>query len=265
VSARRRAERAHGEKDYRGCAKLFLEAAASAPEFQATTDLYNAACCQALAGDRDCAFQSLRQALDRGIPDLVQVDRWKADADLKGLHHDVRWKRFVADAEAKAKAALANANEELAALYREDQADRQGGLGAIIWASFGRRDAARRKRVREILQQGGAKVAADFFHAAMVFQHGDDLDDFQTAHELAVKATELDPNHDTARWLAAAAKDRWLMHSGKPQWYGTQYVMKNWKWALYEVDPSISDAERASWNVPALSESKRRADEMNRR
>jgi hypothetical protein len=65
--------------------------------------------------------------------------------------------------------------------------------------------------------------------------------------------------------LAAAAKDRFLMHSGKPQLYGTQFVLEGETWVLYEVDPSITDEERARWGVPPLAEARRSAEEMNRR
>ena len=36
------------------------------------------------------------------------------------------------------------------------------------------------------------------------------------------------------------------------------------KWELYEVDPSVTDAERAKWNVPPIAEARKRAEEMNK-
>jgi hypothetical protein len=129
------------------------------------------------------------------------------------------------------------------------------------------RDAQRRARVREILDEGGARVAADYFHAAMVFQHGDTVEDAQTAHQLALQALTLDPEHREARWLAAAAKDRELMRRGEPQLYGTQLTrsaVAGWRWELFPVDPSVTDEERAIWNVPPLAEAKARAEAMNR-
>jgi transposase len=65
----------------------------------------------------------------------------------------------------------------------------------------------------------------DYFHAAMVFQHGETLDDFWRAHELAKRGAEL--GHPNCRWLTAAAYDRWLMNQGKPQKYGTQYTSRD--------------------------------------
>lgn len=127
------------------------------------------------------------------------------------------------------------------------------------------RDAARRKRVGEIVEAGDLKVAADYYHAAMVFQHGE-LEDFKRAHDLAVRATELDPGHDKAKHLAASAMDRWLMSQGKPQRYGTQFVReKGGVWKLHEVDPTVTDEERARWGVPPLAETRRSIEEMNRK
>jgi hypothetical protein len=103
------------------------------------------------------------------------------------------------------------------------------------------RDAKRRERVRQILDSGGAKVSADYFHAAMVFQHGEKVSDYQLSHNLALKAADFDPTNKLARWLAAASKDR----------------------VLYQVDPSVTDEERAKWNVPPLEQANERAEAMN--
>jgi hypothetical protein len=261
-SVKSQANRAYQAKDYPACARLFLEAASASASGPSSDLLYNAACCQALAGEHDGALKTLERVIVVGMSD---IDHLKADPDLVALHAQPRWKALVATAEAKAKARAANANQELAALYREDQGDRQGDETKINWATIGPRDVARRKRVREILKAGGIKSADDYFHAAMVFQHGAELDDYRLAHEMAAKAADLDPGLGSARWLAAAAKDRLLMNSGKPQWYGTQIVERDGVWKVYEVDPTITDEERAKWNVPPLAEAKRGAEEMNRK
>jgi hypothetical protein len=156
------------------------------------------------------------------------------------------------------------ANAELQRIYEEDQADRAGGPTAEIdWAAVEKRDKARQERVHQILAEGGARTAADHFHAAMVFQHGDTDDEIAKAHELSLKAAELDPEHRAARWLAAASKDRLLMRQGKPQLYGTQFKKVDGKWVLHEVDPSVTDEERAKWGCPPLAEARKRVDVLN--
>lgn len=55
------------------------------------------------------------------------------------------------------------------------------------------------------------------------------------------------------------------MRQNKPQQDGTQFVERNGVWALYPVDDSVTDADRAEWNVPPLAEARRRAEAMNAR
>jgi hypothetical protein len=147
-------------------------------------------------------------------------------------------------------------NEELRQLYEADQGDRRAGQPP---PDVVQRDRARRRRVVELLDAGAARSGEDFFHAAMVFQHGDSLDDYRRARELALRAAEV--GHRPGRWLAAAALDRWLMRQGIPQKYGTQYRSGD-RYELYEVDPATTDEERAEWDVPPLADARRRAEDI---
>ncbi|HXM56225.1 MAG TPA: hypothetical protein VOB72_12610 [Candidatus Dormibacteraeota bacterium] len=148
-------------------------------------------------------------------------------------------------------------HDELRELHEADQADR---LAAEPPPDVIDRDRRRRGRVAELLDAGAAADGADFHHAAMVFQHGDELGDYWRAHQLALRAVEL--GYGPGRWLAAAAYDRWLMHQRRPQKYGTQYRGAGGAWVLYDVDPATTDAERAAWDVPSLAEARRRAERM---
>jgi hypothetical protein len=79
---------------------------------------------------------------------------------------------------------------------------------------------------------------------------------------LALRGVELGCR--PARWLAAAALDRWLMATGKPQRYGTQYRrIGSGPFELWQVDPETTDEERAAWDVPPLAEAQRRAEELS--
>jgi hypothetical protein len=225
-------------------------------------DWYNAACCHALGGQPDPAFASLQRAIDGGFRDGKHLAR---DTDLASLHGDPRWTAAVAAVEAKHAAYRARLNGELADLYDADQADRAMPYDKIDWKVVNPRDEARRRRVDEIVAAGGAKVADDYYHAAMVYQHGTTPAEIQRAHELAVKAVGLDGAHGSAKWLAAASADRALMYEKKPQKYGTQYQKQNGTWVLWEVDPATTDEERARWNVPPLAAAKARAVQMNAR
>lgn len=155
-------------------------------------------------------------------------------------------------------------NAELARLYTEDQKDREQGPNANIdWPAVSKRDGERRERVRQIVAEGGATTSTDYYNAAMIYQHGSEIPDYDEAHRLALKAVELDPANKSARWLAAAAKDRSLMWQGKPQLYGTQFKKVDGRWILWEVDPAITDEERARWNVPPLEEQRKKLETLN--
>ena len=73
-----------------------------------------------------------------------------------------------------------------------------------------------------------------------------------------------DAGHDGARWLAAAALDRWLMNAELPQKFGTQFHRSaSGRWELWAVDPTTTDEERDEWNVPHLAQQMERLREMN--
>jgi hypothetical protein len=241
---------AYQRKDWTTCAAVLERA----------LDPYGAACCHAQAGNRDAAFALLARAIDRGLRDQDLAK----DTDLAPLHGDPRWQRELAHMAEMAAVRRRTLNAELIQIYEQDQADRDvGAYEQIDWTKIAPRDQARRKRVDEILAAGGARAADDYYHAAMVYQHGNEPDEIQRAHDLAVKAVELDPDHDAAKWLAAAAEDRKLMYEHKPQKWGTQYKKIDGVWVLWEVDPTITDAQRAEWNVPPLAEAQAEAARLN--
>jgi hypothetical protein len=157
-------------------------------------------------------------------------------------------------------------NTELQALYEQDQADRCvffEQLDTEQLQQVRERDRARRQLVEELVRSEALQTGEDYFHAAMVFQHGETLDDYLRAHELAKRGAEL--GHPDCLWLTAAAYDRWLAHQGKPQKYGTQYTSRDDEpYRLWDVDPTTTDEERAAWNVPPLAEALRQAEELSR-
>ncbi len=250
---------AYNSKEWGRCAELFQRASTLDPD-AAADDGYAAACCLSLGGDPAGALAELERAAAAGLRDVSHVEQ---DQDLASLHADPRWPTLLARLRANADAYYAGASAELRRIHEEDQGDRRPGPAGIDWTVVAPRDAARRQRVKELLEAGEAKVSVDFYHAAMVFQHGEDVADYRRAHELASKAAELDPGNRRARWLAAASRDRELMKLGKPQLYGTQFRKVDGAWELYQTDPSVTDEERARWNVPPLAEARARVIEMN--
>ena len=145
-------------------------------------------------------------------------------------------------------------NAELVAIYQLDQIDRQSE--PIDWEAVSQRDTERQLRVRELLDTGGVQTGADFYHAAMVFQHSDGVEGIELAHELAMVGMALGSRE--SRWLAAASYDRLLTRLGRGQRFGTQYISagKDDPMHFAPVEPGVTDGMRAAMNCPKLEETR---------
>lgn len=163
-------------------------------------------------------------------------------------------------------AVAASPGHDLASITAADQADRSPGPNKIDWHVVGKRDAARRAQVMRLLDSGQVRTAEDFSDAALIFQHGDSVQNTQLAFALATVASRMAPSNRDARQLVADAWDRIMVRSGKPQWYGTQFVRSKTtgKWELYPTDPNaVSDAQRTAMGIPTLAEDKAHLAEIN--
>jgi TPR repeat protein len=153
----------------------------------------------------------------------------------------------------------------LRAIFDADIREHGLGLrhGTPEYIAMRDRDRERRREVAAMIDAGAVTTAEDLFQAARIFQHGDEPADARMAFDLARQSAER--NHRPARWLAAAAYDRWLMYQGLPQKYGTNYVSDGKRQRLWDVNPATTDDERALWDVPPLAEQLRKAEEATRR
>ncbi len=154
--------------------------------------------------------------------------------------------------------------DDLGRLLREDRAeDRAVVAGSPEYAALRSRDAARRERVAVVLAEDRRFSTQQCFAAAWILNHGDTTEEAYQAHELAKEAAHRGCRK--ARWLAAAALDRSLMYSGRPQHYGTNMVPDGVSYRLWDFDAETTDDERAEWDVPPLAELKQRAQELSAR
>jgi hypothetical protein len=154
---------------------------------------------------------------------------------------------------------------ELLQLYEADQKDREGSITqSIDWTAVSARDAERRNRVREIIKSGGVRTGKDYERAAMVFQHGSTPDDILMAHVLAV--TALGKGNTDARWLSAAALDRFLHQVKQPQVFGTQFQRQEGQpWTMEPYNRTLIDARvRADNCVPDHDHQARALDALNK-
>ena len=152
-------------------------------------------------------------------------------------------------------------NERLREIYEADQADRQG---EVNWEVVHKRDSLRQEEVSALLEASAVKTAKDYFRAAMIFQHGGDSPSYRRAHELAKKAAALDSDLSHAEWLSAASWDRYLLSVGKPQIYGTQYLILKGTWYVQPFDTTqVTDEERRRLGVRTLNEIRARLRKQN--
>ena len=155
-------------------------------------------------------------------------------------------------------------NEELKRLHDEDQSDRTPT--DVDWAIVSPRDRARLSRVKELYLQKRLQTASDYYHGAMILQHGDAPEDFLLAHEFCVLAISKGKNDKEARWLAASSEDRFLMNIGRPQRFGTQFHSEgNGPFRLYTVDSGVTDETRREMGVHSLADAKAHEVELNKK
>ena len=253
---RSRASAAIEQGDYRGAADLLFQEAQQHPG-RLRSSLALRGHCFALAGDPWTALAVFQQAVEVGFRDVRYLS---TDSKLSALFEDARWKKVVARAEANEAAHAASLNPRLRRFYEWDQRPLPPGPKPLTRAEWGRQmralrafEARRRRIVARMIARGEVRTADDHYHAAMLFHHGQGLADFRRARALALEAVRLNPNDESALWLAASARDRELLHLGKPQRYGThQSRAADGTRGLRPVDPTVTDEERRRWNVTSL-------------
>ena len=107
------AEAKYAEQEYTQALELYRKAfAVGEPD---VLDLYNAACCAALAGEPDQAFAYLDKAVPAGAFGMDWMDHVDSDPDLSSLRSDPRWESF--------KAAMRTYEEEIKASFPEVRAE----------------------------------------------------------------------------------------------------------------------------------------------
>lgn len=154
-------------------------------------------------------------------------------------------------------------NTEMTAIFDADQADRTGP--SIDWSVVGPRDGARATRTKTLLDGGALASADDYYHAAFVFQHGAEPNDYLLAHTLAMIAVAR--GRPDASWIAAATLDRYLQRIGQKQIFGTQFVLGKSETTQDPYDRQLlSDAIREAVGVPSIAaqEERRKAIEAGR-
>jgi hypothetical protein len=148
-------------------------------------------------------------------------------------------------------------NLQLEEIYGNDQSDRQKVYDSPAAVNeLKQRDAMRKAMTLDMMSKGEVNTVLDLYRAAVILLHGSEPKDYLTAHRLAVLSAVN--GHRPARWLAASSLDRYLMSTGQPQVYGTQFE-HNAEENKYQLRLPIEDNRLLSWekkflNVPAVAE-----------
>lgn len=221
-------------------------------------------------GDLDVTFDDPRPGARPDVLHLHRVDANHIDVSYKMLglgwepFHFTRSKPHPAALgpwDSKRTYALAftyPTNPEMTAIFKADQAVRQGDASRIDWSVVEPADEKRRKRTQELLDSGQLHSAEDYNGAAFVFQHGNKPEDFLKAHLLAMVAVAR--GMPSAIWIAGATLDRYLQSIRQPQVLGTQYLRVDGPSATQEPynRTVISDAVRQALKVPPVAEQEER-------
>lgn len=157
-------------------------------------------------------------------------------------------------------------SKELTALAAADQQDRvnfgslsEGQIKKVMLS-----DLTRRMRVGELFGDGCLISAADYMHAAIIYQHGNLPDHYFQAFTWAKRGGEL--GDSGGKYLAAMAIDRYLVSIGKKQLFGSQFSKKKITdpcVCMEPVEPTFSEKMRQEYTSMTLGDRYARMDAFN--
>ena len=217
-----------------GEANLSFANAFKCKKFIQENHLYNGACVAALAGDVDNAFARLNMRMKRNKD--WYVDDPLRDNDLKALHADARWEKYVAEMGARKERIEKDYDkplrEQLKRMVREDQAVRYEYINAwqtgnsLVADSLLKRmqyvDSVNLRQVTDILD-GRGWVGRDVIGDAcevfwVIIQHAglEAQGKYLPLFREAVARGELQAG------AVAMMEDRVAVFEGRPQKYGSQ-------------------------------------------
>jgi hypothetical protein len=157
------------------------------------------------------------------------------------------------------------ASARIQAITDADQAERSNDQ---MEEGAHQRDIERRIEIAGFFAQGCLITHMDYFNAALVFQHGSVPDHYYQAWLWAKRSAEL--GNKTAKWLSAAALDRYLIQRGFKQLYGTQFARDEGarkdgalSFCLSSVADILSDTERVKLGVLTLTDAAKQMAKMN--
>lgn len=250
---------AYKAKDYPACARLYGQQADRTPPVRGAA--YDAACCLALAGEKEAAFERLL-----ATPSDLLRSHIANDADLASLHDDPRWQALLAryrgdmaslvirrddalldelqhridrDQEARNQAMRDPENAAVAATLDEVDRDNTAWLKAYLgehgWPGY------------DLVGKSGSQ---GFF---LLAQHADQDPAFQ--QQVLVMLQDAVARQQASGIHLAYLTDRVRLAQGKPQLYGTQFHTVDGKPQPQTIeDAEHVEARRAALGMESLAE-----------
>jgi hypothetical protein len=255
------ATRTYNEKNYSESVIAYQEAFKL--KQRKPSDLYNAACAAALAGDKTLAFNWLRGAIENGWANIKHL---KKDEDLISLHDAEEWKKIIAQLQQKVDVLEAQYDKPLQAtllqILEDDQKYRialdtvQDAYRNQLFNKMHLQDSLNLIKMTTILDKNGW-VGADKIGSEanstlfLVIQHADlaTQQKYLPMMRIAVQNNALEKED------LAMLEDRVALREGKKQMYGSQ-VSKDKSGKYYVrplAEPEFVDKRRAEVGLPPLA------------
>lgn len=269
ATLRQQASDAYNAKSYQKSGELYDQAFQKSKAPASATDLYNAACTWAQAGNATKAFQYLDRATTVG---WENVSHLKQDTDLTALHADKRWQPMLVKLEAYRAKVEASYNkplkQQLDSIYASDQGGRmkhseiakqygdKSPEMTALWKEIEAVDARNLKAITALLDQHGWPTKAEVGNTGtstvfLVIQHSN-LPTMEKYFPMAKQAME---RGDLSKPSFALLQDRMLMWQGKSQIYGSQLTGDaDGKMKFHPIeDEAHVDERRAAIGMEPLS------------
>jgi hypothetical protein len=149
-------------------------------------------------------------------------------------------------------------------IYKADQSDRfDMKFDKKSLSDLEKRDRERMKKLEILLKTKPELNGKELYMIAMIYQHGITIPEYKKAVMYAKRS--MGKGYKKARWLYIAAIDRLLMHQGKKQKFGTQYIRKRGVWYLYGVNKKTTDEERKKYGLPSLQKILQELKDLNKK
>ncbi|MDE2406690.1 MAG: hypothetical protein KGL91_02370 [Xanthomonadaceae bacterium] len=256
---------AYGSKDFATCARLLGQLVDDPALKPGASLVYNAACCQSLAGNPAAALALLDRA---STLDTIAVANIEADADLAAARALPEWPTLRSTLIQREDARLAGLDRELRKelLARQvlDQDIRKRASAAgnpppkALMDEWGRIDHGNTEWMKTVLARHGwpgkSLVGKDGASAAWLFVQHADMDKPFQKQAIALLEAAVAKGEAEGKDLAYLT-DRILVGEDKPQRYGTQYHEVDGKLVPQPIeDREHVDARRAAVGLSTLAE-----------